>query len=43
MAFHSNKVKAKINKSAFACRRDGFTIRGTKYRPEGDCLAKKIG
>lgn len=38
MAFHSNKVKAKINKSAFACQRDGLTIRGTEYRPEGDCL-----
>ncbi len=43
MAFHSNKVKAKINKSAFACQRDGLTIRGTECRPEGDCLAKKIG
>ena len=38
MAFHSNKVKAKIIKSAFACQRDGLTIRGTEYRPEGDCL-----
>ncbi len=42
MAFHSNKVKAKINKSAFACQRDGLTIRGTEYRPEGDCLPVAI-
>ncbi len=38
MALHSNKVKAKIIKSTFACQRDGLTIRGTEYRPEGDCL-----
>ena len=38
MTLHSNKVKAKIIKSTFACQRDGLTIRGTEYRPEGDCL-----
>lgn len=38
MALHSNKVKAKIIKSAFTCQRDNLTIRGTEYRPEGDCL-----
>lgn len=35
MTLHSNKVKAKIIKSTFACQRDGLTIRGTEYRPEG--------
>lgn len=38
MALHSNKVKAKIIKSSFTCQRDSLTIRGTEYRPEGDCL-----
>ena len=38
MVLHSNKVKAKIIKSTFACQRDGLTIRGTEYRLEGDCL-----
>ena len=38
MALHSNNMKAKIIKSTFACQRDGLTIRGTEYRPEGDCL-----
>ena len=38
MALHSNKVKAKIIKSSFTCQRDNLTIRGTEYRPEGDCL-----
>ena len=38
MAIHSNKVKAKIIKSSFTCQRDNLTIRGTEYRPEGDCL-----
>ena len=38
MALHSNKVKAKIIKSSFTCQRDNLTIRGTEYRPKGDCL-----
>ena len=38
MTLHSNKVKAKIIKSTFACQRDGLIIRGTEYRPKGDCL-----
>ena len=42
MVFYSNKVKAKIIKSTFACQRDGLTIRGTEYRPEGDCLPAAV-
>ena len=38
MALHSNKVKAKIIKSSFTCQRDSLTIRGTEYKPKGDCL-----
>ena len=32
------KGSVKINERAFTCRRDNLTIRGTEYRPEGDCL-----
>ncbi len=32
------KGSAKINKKSFTCQRDNLTIRGTEYRPEGDCL-----
>ncbi len=42
MTLHSNKVKAKIIKSTFACQRDGLTIRGTEYRQERDCLTIAI-
>ena len=27
-----------IQKTLFHCSRDGLTIRGREYRPEGDCL-----
>ena len=31
-----------IQKTLFHCSRDGLTIRGTEYRPEGDCLPPVI-
>lgn len=30
--------KMKITTTAFSCKRDGLTIRGTEYRPQGDKL-----
>ncbi len=33
-----NKGSGKINERAFTCQRDNLTIRGTEYRPKGDCL-----
>ncbi len=38
MAIHFNKANAKVIKSDFACQRDNLTIRGTEYRPKGNCL-----
>ena len=38
MADLFNKGSVKINERAFTCQRDNLTIRGTEYRPEGDCL-----
>lgn len=32
----------KISKSSFSCQRDGLTIRGSEYRPEGDNLPAVI-
>lgn len=34
----SNEEYVKISKSSFECTRDGLTIRGTEYRPEGEEL-----
>lgn len=31
-------LKNRITKSLFSCQRDGLTIRGTEYRPQGDML-----
>lgn len=36
--FRKPKLKEGITAAAFACRRDGLTIRGTEYRPEGNDL-----
>ena len=38
MAIRFNKANAKVIKSDFACQRDNLTIRGTEYRPKGNCL-----
>lgn len=38
MADHYYKGKAKIIRRPFICQRNNLTIRGTEYRPEGDCL-----
>ena len=38
MAHHLKKKNAKVIKRVFTCQRDNLTIRGTEYRPEGDCL-----
>ena len=38
MAGLFNKGSVKINERVFTCQRDNLTIRGTEYRPEGDCL-----
>ena len=38
MAIRFNKATAKVIKSDFACQRDNLTIRGTEYRPKGNCL-----
>ena len=38
MTDHFKKKNAKIVKRVFTCQRDNLTIRGTEYRPEGDCL-----
>ena len=32
------KGSGKINERDFTCQRDNLTIRGTEYRPKGDCL-----
>lgn len=36
--FEKKEAPAGIRQSAFICRRDGLTIRGTEYRPEGENL-----
>ena len=36
--FRKPKLKEGISTSAFECKRDGLTIRGTEYRPEGNDL-----
>ncbi len=36
--FRKPKLKEGITASAFECKRDGLTIRGTEYRPEGEDL-----
>ncbi len=36
--FWKKKDETKIKKSLFECQRDGLTIRGTEYRPEGENL-----
>lgn len=38
MTDHLKKKNAKVIKRVFTCQRDNLTIRGTEYRPEGDCL-----
>ncbi|MDE6387216.1 MAG: dienelactone hydrolase family protein [Lachnospiraceae bacterium] len=38
MSVYFNKRNAKIAKRTFMCQRDELTIRGTEYRPEGECL-----
>ena len=32
------KLKEEITQSVFMCKRDGLTIRGTEYRPQGENL-----
>lgn len=34
----SGKKKGGVTQSAFSCQREGLTIRGTEFRPEGDNL-----
>lgn len=36
--FRKPKLKAGITAATFECKRDGLSIRGTEYRPEGDDL-----
>ena len=33
-----NDMAKEIKESTFECQRDGLTIRGTEFRPEGDNL-----
>lgn len=36
--FFKPKLKEEITQSVFMCKRDGLTIRGTEYRPQGENL-----
>lgn len=36
--FGKPKLKEGITQSTFSCKRDGLTIRGTEYRPQGENL-----
>ena len=40
--FKKNDLPAGVRESVFECQRDGLTIRGTEYRPEGDALPVAI-
>ncbi len=40
--FNKNKLPEGISERLFECRRDGLTIRGTEYRPEGENLPVAI-
>lgn len=40
--FQMKKAKNRIRERAFCCQRDGLTIRGTEYRPEGEKLPVAI-
>ena len=42
MFWEKKNAKRKLTKSLFECQRNGLTIRGTEYRPEGENLSIAI-
>lgn len=38
LLFKKPKLKSGIKENTFECKRDGLSIRGTEYRPEGENL-----
>lgn len=42
LLFRTPKLKEGIKEETFECEREGLTIRGTGYRPEGDNLPVAI-
>ena len=42
MFWEKKNAKRKLTKSLFECQRNGLTIRGTEYRPEGENLSSTL-